>query len=318
MEELNIITTTISGSVKDWKKIDVMKEVFLKYYSGKVNVHIVNTHKDARNKANELVRKGKKIIISAGGAGTFNSILEGLYVNNKLSKGIILGFVRKGSADLLGKALKIPDELDGAAKIICDSISKKKMIEACVVEVRTEGTIRHFIGFGGVGVFGDVPHFSESRINKYYKGFLGLFGDRAPFFVAVNLSILKHFLGRAKQFEFVVDRKKIKQQKLLSLIISNGNLGKDFPIGNELALGEKRFKALFIEDKGLFYTFKQLMAIWKGDCVLQSVKSQYVKDKLTVIPKNKKKYMINVDGLALVTNNRSTFSLKDKVKLISG
>ena len=33
----------------------------------------------------------------------------------------------------------------------------------------------HMIGFGGVGIFGDIPRFTESRFIKYYKGFLGYF-----------------------------------------------------------------------------------------------------------------------------------------------
>jgi hypothetical protein len=37
---------------------------------------------------------------------------------------------------------------------------------------------RHMVGFGGFGLFGDVPRFTESRFVKYYKGILRmLFGD---------------------------------------------------------------------------------------------------------------------------------------------
>ena len=31
----------------------------------------------------------------------------------------------------------------------------------------------HFVGYGGVELFGRIPHFTENRFMKWYKGILG-------------------------------------------------------------------------------------------------------------------------------------------------
>ena len=40
---------------------------------------------------------------------------------------------------------------------------------------------RHMVGFGGLGIFGAVPRFTEARWIKYYKGIIGsIAGDYGP------------------------------------------------------------------------------------------------------------------------------------------
>jgi len=51
------------------------------------------------------------------------------------------------------------------------------------------------IGFGGLGVFGDIPRFTESRVIKAYKGVLGqLFRRPRPFMrrVRARHPLLEH------------------------------------------------------------------------------------------------------------------------------
>ena len=170
MKAINIIATTISGSLKDWKKTDQIKSECEKHYAGNIEVFIVDSHEKAQQKANELSQKNEHLIVSAGGSGTFASILEGCRLTDGYSKDLRLAFLRKGSADLLGKVLNMPDDLASAAKIIVQSFMNDTTIDSDVIEVTIDGTNYHFIGYGGVGVFGTVPFFTESKIKKYYKG----------------------------------------------------------------------------------------------------------------------------------------------------
>ena len=54
MRTINIIATTISGSIKDWKKIDLIKGEFEKFYDGEIALYVVDSHREAREQANEL------------------------------------------------------------------------------------------------------------------------------------------------------------------------------------------------------------------------------------------------------------------------
>jgi len=255
MKTINIIATTISGSIKDWKKIGHIKEEFEKFYAGEINVYVVDSHKEAREKANELAKAGERIIVSAGGSGTFNSVLEGSRLGNGFPEELRLAFLRKGSADLIGKVLNIPDELTAGARIISNSIEKDSTIESDVIEITIDDRKYHFIGFGGIGIFGIVPYFSESRLNKYYKGLLGQwFGDRGPFLLAVNLAALKYYKDKIfARARFVIDTgdKQFPAEQYSSAIIMNGDLGDDFPLARGIPLGSGSFRVILLRDLGL-------------------------------------------------------------------
>ena len=78
-QKIEVIATSISGSIKDWKKLDRMGAEFERHYPGPSQVHTVDSHAEAQAKTQEVIKQGGRIIVSAGGAGTFNSVLEGCH-----------------------------------------------------------------------------------------------------------------------------------------------------------------------------------------------------------------------------------------------
>jgi len=331
-KRIDVIATTISGSMSDWKKMDRMGAEFEKYYSGHSNVHFVDSHAEAREKTREAIAKGGRIIVSAGGAGTFNSVLEGCYAAGRIPRELRLAFLRKGSADLIGKALKIPDELSSAVQIISQSIEKDVSIPADVIEV--EGTSpddtqwkRHFIGFAGVGVFGDIPYFTENRFTKYYKGILGHFlGDRGPFIVGANLAQLKHLidglLHKRRSFKLVADYLEITPENYNSIIILNGDLGKDFPLARGIPLGSGYFRTVTLRELGFLIAYRQLVHCWKGDIFNYSDKlgvgSIKIEKELKIMAENTQQYMVNLDGLLMWAKGVTRYRITDQVRLITG
>lgn len=331
-KRIDIVATTMSGAISDWKKTDRLEAEFGKYYSGPSKVHIVNSHTEARAKTREVIEKGSRIIVSAGGAGTFNSVLEGCHTINGLPEDLRLAFLRKGSADLIGKALKIPDNLSLAVRIISQSIEKDRSVPADVIEVggtEVSGNQwrRHFIGFGGIGVFGDIPYFTESRMIKYYKGILGsFFGDRGPFIVGANCALMKHyidnFLRRTPKFSLVADDLVIPPEKYNSVIILNGDLGKDFPLAKGIPLGSGYFQTVAMRDLGFFSSYKQIIHCWRGDIFDYSeklgTKFFKIKKELKIIPEDSEQYMVNIDGLSMRTKGAIRCRISGRVKLITG
>jgi diacylglycerol kinase family enzyme len=328
--KVNIVATTISGSIKDWKKLDSMESEFRRYIESS-KVFIVDSHKEAFETTRSLLKQGAKIIVSAGGAGTFNSVLEGCCCEQAPSAALRLAFLRKGSADLIGKVLNIPDELEPAVKIISEGITHDKTIESDVLEVtaQTKGAKiqqYHMIGFGGVGVFGDIPYFTESKFIKYYKGFLGyLFGDRGPFLTGANLALLKRYLdkirGKHVKFRIVADRIDIPFKKYINIIIMNGDLGKHFPIAKGIPLGSGDFQVILMEDKGLINAYKQMIHAWKGDLEFykKGLGVEVFRTKsLKIIPDGDSEYFLNLDGLLKKAVGPIEYSVFSKVKLITG
>ncbi len=325
-KRINIIATTISGAISDWKKIAHIEEEFKKHTSSEVKLYIVESHSQAYQKAKELVEAGEKVVVSAGGAGTFNSVFEGCYEGGGVDNNFRLAFLRKGSADLLGKVLKIPDDLPMAAKIICESVEKNNVLEADIIEIKTNEEKHHILGFSGVGIFGDVPIFTEARFIKYYKGFLGqIFGDRGPFFVGVTLALLKYYLNkytfRSRKYRVTVDGIDLPLKNYSSIIILNGDLGKHFPLAPGVPLNSGDFQLILIKDLGIFRSILQFRQAWTGNILNKPEKWGLTilrPKKLIITPLTSKEFIINVDGLISKTRGTVVFSIVDQVKLLSG
>jgi diacylglycerol kinase family enzyme len=330
-ETIEVIATTMSGSLKDQRKVGRIGPEFRARTERPVRVHLANTHAEARDLAHAAVVDGGRILVSAGGAGTFNAVLEGAHVDGAIPPDLRLAFLRKGSADLIGKTLRIPDNLPGAVTAIMAGVERDCLTTADVLAVETaepDGAVqrRHLVGFGGFGLFGDVPRFTESRFIKYYKGILGtLFGDLGPFFVGLALAAIRwriqRTLGRAPRLVLTLDGEPTPAREWGAVVVMNGDLGKDFPLGRGLPLGSGAFRVIALPYLGLRPMLRQIVACRTGRIIddperfgalVRTVRT------LRVQPLgDQREAMVNVDGLKLLTRGDVTVTVAGQARLVA-
>lgn len=331
-DDIEIIATTMSGSIQDQRKVGMIGPAFRSRTDRSVEVHVVDSHDQARETAHEIVAGGGRLVVSAGGAGTFNAVLEGSHLNGVVPDDLRLAFLRKGSADLIGKVLKIPDELPNAAAAIVGGIEHNAHVDADVLAIEAvepDGSvqIRHMVGFGGLGVFGEVPRFTESRIIKFYKGVLGtLFGDLGPFYTGLVLAVgwwqIKHFLGRVVPVMLTLDGDSLPPDVWGAVTFLNGDLGKDFPLGRGLSLDEGNFRVIALRYRGMRSVLKQINACRtarvlddpdKYEAIVRDV--SYL-EALPVEPCPR--FMVNVDGLKMKSRGIVRVFVSGRVRLVAG
>jgi len=281
--------------------------------------------------AHAIVAEGGRTIVSAGGAGTFNAVLEGAHLNGTVPSDLHLAFLRKGSADLIGKVLGIPDQLPAAVEAIVEGIEAGHRVQADILAVETtepDGQVqrRHLVGFGGVGAFGDVPRFTESRLIKVYKGVLGsLLGDLGPFFVGLALAAgwwqLQRAFGRVPPMSLTLDDHHVPPETWGAVLVLNGDLGPEFPLGQGLRLGSGSFRVIALRYRGLRQALRQIKAARRGT-ILDEPESYgavvRTARRLTVRPTEARPYMVNVDGGRMLTRGEARISVSGQVWLISG
>ena len=297
-----------------------------------VRVHIATSHGAAERIAREIVAGGGRTIVSAGGAGTFNAVLEGCHDGVAVPSDLRLGFLRKGSADLIGKVLHIPDDVPGAAAAIADGIALDRDVPADILAVETsepDGTAqrRHMVGFGGLGVFGEVPRFTESRIIKFYKGLLGtLFGDLGPFYVGLVLAAIRWWMrrlfGRIAPTALTLDEETLPADRWAAVIVLNGDLGKDFPLGRGLPLTSGSFRVVVLRYEGVRAMLRQITACRTATLLDHpAAYGAIVRDVQTLMAEPAgppRPVMVNVDGLRLITGGSIRFSIAGRVRLVDG
>jgi diacylglycerol kinase family enzyme len=328
-DTIAVIATTMSGSFEDQRKVGRIGPAFCAVTNRRVEVHRADTHGEAQRLAHDVVAAGGGIVVSAGGAGTFNAVLEGCHQGEQIPSDLRLAFLRKGSADLIGKVLHVPDDLAAATASIAAGIETDQTVTADVLTVETsepDGSTqrRHLVGFGGFGVFGEVPRFTESRFIKYYKGVLGtLFGDLGPFFTGLALATVvwwvRRVFGRDRTMTFTVDGAALPTGPWVAMIVLNGDLGNDFPLGRGHALDSGRFRVVGLRYDGLRMILRQVAAC--RTAALLERPEEYAAvvleaESLTAVPDGDAPQMVNVDGLRLITRGPVRIGISGRVTLI--
>jgi diacylglycerol kinase family enzyme len=325
---VDVIATTISGSMHDWGKVKRILPLFLEHGFENVELHTTDSHLEARERARTVLADGGRIVISAGGSGTFNSVLEGCCDSGLPLGEVLLGFLRKGSADLLGKVLGMPDEIEAAIQTFVDSIKNDRTMP-CDVILASDGVgdtkPRHFVGYGGAEIFGRIPYFTENRFVKYYKGILSqLFGDLGPFTTGMSLALLEKLFKtpfrRKRSWRIHVDGELVSEELYQALIIVNGYLGKDLPYSAE-PLGSGSIYLFALRDIGMRKLLGQAKHARDGSIMDNpeewGMEAFTSSELLELAPSGVAPFPINVDGATKLCSERAQFRIVDQIHLIS-
>ena len=327
-EPIHVIATTISGSVKDWSKVARIQPLFAEHGFTDVRLIEVDSHRAAREQTRAVLVAGARVIISAGGSGTFNAVLEGCCDSGVPLGEIRLGFLRKGSADLIGKVLNMPDDIESAIQVFADSIRAGCTVPCDVLlasSPQSAAPDRHFVGYGGAALFGRIPHFTESRFIKWYKGIFGLiFGDLGPFMVGLNLAVVEKLLpgpfGRGPRWRIRVDGAPAAEGRYHALILVNGYLGPEMPYSSD-PLGSGRFHLFALRDLGLRRFLGQIVKMKNGsileDPAPWGLESYAVTGELVLEPDRARPFPLNVDGSTMICAGSAVIRRTDVIPLIS-
>lgn len=328
-QRIDVIATTISGSIQDWGKVKHIVPLFEEHGFDNVSLYSVDTHAAVRKQVCECIKEGSRIIISAGGSGTFNAALEGCCDSGIDLKKIRLGFLRKGSADLIGKVLGMPDTIDEAIQVFADAINSNSNIKCDVLRAECENSEvspRNFAGYGGAEIFGQIPTYTENRFIKYYKGiFSQFFGDLGPFFIGASLACLNKSLKspfrNKRKWEIIVDGKSVSGGAYQAMIIVNGDLGKNLPLAKGVPLGSGDFYLFALKDIGLHKLIGQFKHTWDASVSENPEKWGFekfcIKRSLRIKPTSDKAFNVNIDGSTMECLGEVDFYIGDQVNLIS-
>jgi diacylglycerol kinase family enzyme len=327
-QSVHVIATTMSGSISDWSKVPRILPTFKKFGMNNIVLHSADSHLEARARCREAIDQGARTVISAGGSGTFNSVLEGCCDSGVPLGDIQLGFLRKGSADLIGKTLGMPDQLDLAVQTFVDSIEGNHTTPCDVIlasSIDEETEPHHFVGYGGAEIFGRIPHYTENRFIKYYKGVLSqIFGDLGPFKIGTSLATIDKVVTRMRRpgldWSIRVDSKEVSAGRFQALLVVNGFLGPDLPFSTDL-LGSGRFHLFAIRDQGMLRIPSQAIKAFSGkiieDPARYGMEHYCVRDRLELIPDTEDRFPINVDGSTMLCRRGVRFQIVDSVRLFT-
>jgi hypothetical protein len=150
-----------------------------------------------------------------------------------------------------------------------------------------------------------------------------IFGDFGPFMTGMTLATgwwqVERWRGAVPAMELGLADEVLPPEVWEAVIVLNGDLGPDFPLGRGQTLGSGMFRVVALHYRGLREARRQVMAGRSGRLLDDPGRyAAVVRDvhRLTVRPIDQRPYLINVDGLRMPARGGAQWSIDGQVQLV--
>jgi len=216
---------------------------------------------DATRLAREAVTAGSGIIISYGGDGTLNEVLQGI-VGSRAALAVWAG----GTANVVARDLCLPTDVGPLADII--AAGKTMRITLGIARSHEGERERYFFMFAGIGLDASIAR----KVNPKLKRRAGE--------LAFWLEGIKHILTwRAETFVIEIDGKKF--ESVFALIGNGKGYGGGFCLAPNAKLEEPLFEVYIVPKRASNLAYlRDLAAVARGNPAIKGVnivKGRHVK-----------------------------------------
>lgn len=283
-------------------------DIYKKFIDNNINMDYVYTQypEHATDLSKKAILDGYQIILSVGGDGTLNEIINGFFINGKLiNKEVRLLILSMGTGCDFIKTLGLSKLPEDVITVLKRGVQKKCDIGMCKF-TKYDGSIgeRYFINVSDVGLGGNTT-FRVNKASKILKGFLS-------FLIGALISILFY---RNKLFEINLDNSITIKEKLNSVFICNGKyFGGGMKIAPDALIDDKLFNVYILGDLTKIELFYNFPLIYKGEHIknpkIKEYKAKYIKVSC------KEDALIEIDGEQPGKAQAEFFMLEDYINIL--
>ena len=193
---------------KDWDKIsDLLKKADLSFV-----IEFTERKGHAINLTLDAISSGFRKLITVGGDGTLNEVVNGVFTNKSCPPAeIILASIPVGTGNDWGRMFGIPLDYEKAIRIISDNKTLLHDIGTISFYNGAEKNTRYFINIAGLGFESVVVRKTNIQKDKGH-------GGKLIYFYNLLTSLLSYKNTKA---EIIIDGEKIKAD-IFSLNVGNG------------------------------------------------------------------------------------------------
>ena len=211
MSHTRVIVNPVAGAGKTARKwpeiMDLLKSLELDFEHDMTEApgHAIELAKSA-------VKKGYELIVSVGGDGTVNEVVNGLYDAGSIGD-VTLGIISTGTGADYIRTIGIPRSCTEACR--CVMSPRRLRVDLGVIEYASSGQMgkRLFVNFGGLG-------FDAEIVRATTQEFKAL-GDTASYLMGLVTTLLSY---KNQEISLIVDGEEEKR-KVCTVVASNGKYG---------------------------------------------------------------------------------------------
>ena len=202
------LTAGAGRTAKKWPQIMAM----LKSIGLRFEHDLTEAPGHAIELAKSAAKKGYELVVSVGGDGTINEIVNGLYDAGSIGD-VRLGIISTGAGNDYIRTIGIPRHYKEACR--CLTNPRKLVVDLGVVEYVSNGQIlkRLFVNFAGLGFDAEVVKATTQRFKALGSVPSYLFGLLATFLFYKNKEVSLKLDGQAEK------------RKVCVILMGNGKYG---------------------------------------------------------------------------------------------
>ncbi len=162
--------------------------------------------------AKSAAKKGYELVVSVGGDGTINEIVNGLYDAGNI-RDVMLGIISTGTGSDYIRTIGIPRHHKEACQCLMNP--RKLVVDLGVVEYVSNGQMvkRLFVNFAGLGFDAEVVKATTQRFKAL--------GDMPSYLMGLLTTFLFY---QNREVSLTVDGK-AEERKVCAIVMSNGKYG---------------------------------------------------------------------------------------------
>jgi diacylglycerol kinase (ATP) len=203
--------------------------------------------------AREAVAQGHELVVSVGGDGTVNEVVNGFYASGSVN-GTALGIVSTGTGSDYIRTVGVPRRCEEACRRFLEP--RKVTVDLGVLEYARNGhqVERLFVNFAGTGFDAEIVRRTNQR---QYKALGGL----AAYLLGALTTVLTY---RNRDISLKLDGEKV-DMRACAVIVNNGKYGGGGMFtAPDASLDDGLFDVLIIDDIGKPDLVWSLPRIYKG------------------------------------------------------
>lgn len=241
---------------------------------------------DAIQITQRALKEGCTHIISVGGDGTMNEVVNGFFfADQQISTQAELAIFSHGTGSDFIRTLKIPKGIEGFIKVLKQG--RKRLVDVGeVLFYDTHGMQirRYFLNVADVGLGGETV----ARVNQQSK----LLGGKLSFLIGSVISIFRY---RNRVMSCEIDGKAIYNGRLNSIMVANGRyIGGGMMIAPHAELDDGFFDVVCLGDFSTWTLLRHLPKIYQGTHL--NIPGVSVQRGRSVVITSAEKVLLDIDG----------------------
>jgi YegS/Rv2252/BmrU family lipid kinase len=282
------VVNPVSGNGRTQKEWPQIREA-IKESLSEFDFEFTDGPKDAIAITRQALRDGYEMIVSVGGDGTHNEVVNGFFDGERcINPEAILAFISRGTGSDLIKTLNIPKDTRLSAKLLAGKDSQKVDVGHLIYRSH-EGRWddRYFLNIASFGISGEVDELL-SKTTKALGGF-------TSFLWASLLSIFRH---RNKTVVLEIDDESPFEASVVLVAVANGQyFGGGMWLAPMASMEDGFFDIIIARDLNHFEILMLFGKIYRGSHTSHP-KVDCLKGK-KILAKSEEKVLLDIDGEAL-------------------